>query len=93
MIFPYRYLFAHFLKKFYCFSVLFYPIHKKEFNNRLTKSFQNFNKVALNIEQAHCSISIRIMKSPLFQRFQHLLYNKPAKVEKQPEIFSDSFHA
>ena len=32
------------------------------------------------------------MRSSLSQRFQHFLCNKPAKVEKQPEIFSDSFH-
>ena len=59
----------------------------------LTTSFQNFNKISSKIDQAHCSISIRIMRNPLSQRFQHLLHNKPAKVEKQPEIFSDSFHA
>ena len=59
----------------------------------LTKSFENFNKSSSKIDQARCSISIRIMRNPLSQRFQHLLHNKPAKVEKQPEIFSDSFHA
>ena len=59
----------------------------------LTNSFQNFNQIVRKIDQAHCSVSIRIMRNQLFQRFQHLFYNKPAKVEKQPEIFSDSFHA
>ena len=59
----------------------------------LTKSFQNFNQIVQKIDQAHYSTPIRIMGNPLFQRFQHLLYNKPAKVEKQPETFSESFHA
>ena len=44
MIFsPYRYLFAHFSKKyFYYFSVLSYPYNK--FNIMFTKFFSNFNK-------------------------------------------------
>ena len=59
----------------------------------LTKSFQNFNNISSKIDQAHCSISTRIMRNPLSQRFLHLLHNERARVEKQPEIFSDSFHS
>ena len=57
----------------------------------LTKSFQNFNQIVQKIDQAHCSISIRIMRSPLFQRYQHLLYNKPAKVENNLKSFQAVF--
>ena len=68
----------------------------------LTKSFQNFNQIVQKDDQAHCSISIRIMRSPFCQRFQHLLYNKPAKVENNlksfqtvltldPKIFKQNF--
>ena len=57
----------------------------------LTKSFQNFNQIVRKYDQAHCSISIRIMRSPLFQRFQHLLYNKPAKVENNLKSFQTVF--
>ena len=70
--------------------MLFFPM--KKIQSYVNKNLQNFNKISSKIDQAHCSISIRIMRSPLSQRFQHFLYNKAAKVEKKTEIFSDSFH-
>ena len=57
----------------------------------LTKSFQNFNKISSKIDQAHCSTSIRIMRRPLSQRFQHLLNNNPAKVENNLKSFQTVF--
>ena len=53
----------------------------------LTNSFQNFNKINSKIDQAPFSISIRIMRSPLSQSFQHFLQNKPAKVENNLKSF------
>ena len=57
----------------------------------LTKIFQNFNKISSKIDQAHCSISMPTMRSRLSQRFQHLVYNKPAKVENQLNSFQTVF--
>ena len=81
-IHPYRYILAHFKEYF---SIIFrcYSIPQK--------SFQNFNKTNSKIDQAHCSISIRIMRSTLSQRFQHFLYNKPVKVENNLKSFQTVF--
>ena len=43
--------------------------------------FSNFNKTSSKVDQAHCSNQIRIMTDPNSQSFQHLLHNKPAKVD------------
>ena len=43
------------------------------------------------IDQAHCSISIRIMRNPTSQKFQHFLHNKPAKVGKNLKSFQTVF--
>ena len=63
----------------------------KEFNHMLQNSFQNINKISSKIDQAHCSISIRIMRSPLSQRFQLFSHNKPAKVENNLNSFQTVF--
>ena len=57
----------------------------------LTNSFHNSTKLVQNSDQAHCSISIRIMRNPLSQRFQHFLHNKPAKVENNLKSFQTVF--
>ena len=57
----------------------------------LTNSFQNFDKISSKIDQAHCSISLRIMRSPLSQIFPHFLHNKPAKVENNLKSFQTVF--
>ena len=83
---------------FYCpflknISLLFFGAirSQKELNHILTNSFQNFNKISSKIDQAHCSFSIRIMRSPLSRRFQHSLHNKPAKVENNLKSFQTVF--
>ena len=43
------------------------------------------------IDQAHCSIQIRIMTDPNSQSFQHLLHNKPAKVDHNLISFQTVF--
>ena len=57
------------------------------------KSFQHFNKTnsIQIIDQAHCSNQIRIMTNPNFQNFQHLLHNKPAKVDHNLKSFQTVF--
>ena len=57
----------------------------------LTNSFQNFNKISSKIDQAQCSISIRIMRSPHSQSSPHFLPNKPAKVENNLKPFPTVF--
>ena len=69
------------------FSVLYYP----DDSLMSTNSFQKFNKTNSKIDRAHCSISIRIMKSPTSQRFQHSLHNKPAKVVNNLKSFQTVF--
>ena len=72
-------------------SLLFFGAFRsqKDFNHMLTNSFQNFNKISSKI--AHCSISIRIMRSPLSQSFPHFLHNKPYKVENNLKSFQTVF--
>ena len=55
------------------------------------KSFQNFNKTSSTIDQAHCSNQTRIMTDPNSQSFQHLLHNKPAKVDHNLISFQPLF--
>ena len=51
----------------------------------------NFNKTSSKIDQAHCSNHIRIMTDPNSQSFQHLLHNKPAKVDHNLISFQTDF--
>ena len=46
-----------------------------------TNLFNISEKQVQKIDQAHCSNQIRIMTDPNSQSFQHLLHNKPAKVD------------
>ena len=48
-------------------------------------------KQVQKIDQAHCSNQIRIMTDPNFQNFQHLLHNKPAKVDHNLISFQTVF--
>ena len=57
----------------------------------LTEIFSNFNKTSSKYDQVHCSISIRIMRSTLSQKFQHFLYNKPVKVGNNLKPFQTVF--
>ena len=57
----------------------------------LANFFQNFNKVSSKIDQAHCSISIRKMRSLLSQTFTHIFHNKPVKVENNLKSFQTVF--
>ena len=55
------------------------------------KSFQHINKTSSKIDQAPCSNQIRIMTNPNYQSFQHLLHNKPAKVDHNLISFQTVF--
>ena len=46
---------------------------------------------AQNIDQAHFSNQIRLMTDPNSQNFQHLLHNKPAKVDHNLISFQTVF--
>ena len=48
-------------------------------------------KQVQKIDQAHCSNQIRIMTDPNFQNFQHLLHNKPAKIDHNLISFQTVF--
>ena len=48
-------------------------------------------KMSPKLNQAHCSISIRIMRNPISQTFQHFLHNTPAKVENNLKSFQTFF--
>ena len=87
--YPYRYLFALFLKNNYnyYFSVLCYP--KFTYVNHIFSTFQQ-NKFK-KIDQAHCSIQIRMMTDPNSQSFLHLLHNKTAKVDHNLISFQTVF--
>ena len=88
--YPYQYLFALFLKNnnYYYFSVLSYP----KFTYVNQKSFQHFNKTSSKKkDQAHCSNQIQILTDPNSQSFQHLLHNKPTKVDHNLISFQTVF--
>ena len=55
----------------------------------------NLFKISTNkfkkTDQAHCSNQIRIMTDPNPQSFQHLLHNKPAKVDHNLISFQTVF--
>ena len=53
--------------------------------------FNISTKQVQKIDQAHCSNQIRIMTDPNFQNFQHLLHNKPAKVDHNLISFQTVF--
>ena len=58
----------------------------------LTTNLLNVStKQAQKIDQAHCSNQIRIMTDPNSQSFQHLLHNKPAKVDHNVISFQTVF--
>ena len=82
----YLYYFLGIINNYY-FSVLSYP----KFTYVNLKSFQYFNKTSSKIDQAHCSNQIRIMTDPNSQSFQHLLHNKPAKVDHNLISFQTVF--
>ena len=56
-----------------------------------TNLFNISTKQVQNIDQAHCSNQIRIMTDPKFQNFQHLLHNKPAKLDHNLISFQTVF--
>ena len=66
-----------------------YPIQK--INICYQQIFSNFNKTSSKIDQAHCSNHIRIKIDPNSQSFQHLLHNKPAKVDHNLISFQTDF--
>ena len=53
--------------------------------------FNISTKQVQKIDQAHCSNQIRMMTDPNFQNFQHLLHNKPAKVDHNLISFQTVF--
>ena len=58
----------------------------------LTTIFFNIStKQVQKLDQAHCSNQIPIMIDPKFQNFQHLLHNKPAKVDHNLISFQTVF--
>ena len=58
----------------------------------LTTNLLNIStKQAQKIDQAHCSNQIRVMTDPHSQSFQHLLHNKPAKVDHSLISFQTVF--
>ena len=57
----------------------------------LTTNLFKFQQNKFKIDQAHCSNHIRIMTDPNSQRFQHLLHNKPAKVDHNLISFQTVF--
>ena len=57
----------------------------------LTKSFQNFNKISSKKGSSTLFNFNSSNEKPTFQRFQHLLYNKPAKVENNQKSFQTVF--
>ena len=56
-----------------------------------TNLFNISTKQVQKIDQAHCSIQIRITTDPNSQSFQHLLHNKPAKVDHNLISFQTVF--
>ena len=56
-----------------------------------TNLFNISTKQVQKIDQAHCSNQIRIMTDPNSRRFQHLLHNKPAKVNYNLKSFQTNF--
>ena len=57
----------------------------------LTTNLFKFHQNHSKIDQAHCSNQIRIMTDPNSQSFQHLLHNKPAKVDHNLISFQTVF--
>ena len=58
----------------------------------LTTNLFNISTIQVQkIDQAHCSNQIRIMTDPNSQSFQHLLHNKPAKVDHNLISFQTHF--
>ena len=56
-----------------------------------TNLFNISTKQVQKIDQAPCSYQIRIMTDPDSQSFQHLLHNKPAKVDHNLISFQTVF--
>ena len=67
--------------------MLSYPKNSQILSTNLFKFQQNNSKS----DQAHCSDQIRIMTDPNSQSFQHLLHNKPAKVNHNLKSFQTYF--
>ena len=68
--------------------MLSYP---KKIHKYYQQIFSNFNKTSSKLDQAHCSNQIRIMTDPNSQSFQHLLHNKPAKINYNLKSFQTNF--
>ena len=67
--------------------MLSYPKNSQILSTNLFKFQQN----QLKVDLAHCSNQIRIMTNPNSRRFQHLLHNKPAKVNHNLKSFQTNF--
>ena len=79
-------IYLHYIIIFWC-----YPIQN---SHMLTTNLFNIStKQVQKIDQAHCSNQIRIMADPNSQSFQHLLHNKPAKVDHNLISFRQFSHS
>ena len=67
--------------------MLSYPKNSQILSTNLFKLQHNSSKS----DQAHCSNQIRIMTDPNSQSFQHLVHNKPAKVNYNLISFQTDF--
>ena len=65
--------------------------YQKKIHKYYQQIFSNFIKTSSKLDQAHCSNQIRVMTDPNSQSFQHLLHNKPAKVNYNLKSFQTNF--